>query len=82
MTTAPRAKFPLDHLDFLLGNPGPNLLACLVVHSLERKKHIEKAWEEQKTHIQEGDSRKDDISFSITKYTALQLEVSIYSYQY
>jgi hypothetical protein len=51
VTVAPRAKLPLDPQDFpgfMPGSPGATLPACLVVRSPDRKKIIEKCWEETK----------------------------------
>lgn len=51
VTTAPRAKLPLNPQDFpgsMPANPGPMLPACLIVRSKEKKKLIEACWEEER----------------------------------
>ncbi|KAH8200030.1 hypothetical protein TruAng_005806 [Truncatella angustata] len=55
VTMAPRAKLPLNPRDFpgsMPGNPGPTLPACLVVRSLEKKKLIQRFWDEERARYE------------------------------
>jgi hypothetical protein len=61
VVVAPRAKLPLNPMDFpgaMFGNPGPQLPACLVVRSAEKKKLIEKNWEEERIRYENSKVRQ------------------------